>query len=85
MIPLMRVPDMAEDVSSAVASVLASGFIGQGPKVDQFERELGQRIGNPRVATVNSGTSGLHLGLRLATSSGGAERAWLAGEAEPGR
>jgi dTDP-4-amino-4,6-dideoxy-D-glucose/dTDP-4-amino-2,4-dideoxy-beta-L-xylose transaminase len=65
MIPLFRVADMGEDVAAAVAEVLASGFIGQGPKVAAFEEELRQRIGNPYVATVNSGTSGLHLGVRL--------------------
>ncbi len=65
MIPLMRVPSMAEDAPAAVASVLASGFIGQGPKVAEFEDALRQRIGNPYVATVNSCTSGLHLALHL--------------------
>jgi dTDP-4-amino-4,6-dideoxy-D-glucose/dTDP-4-amino-2,4-dideoxy-beta-L-xylose transaminase len=57
---------MADDASTAVAEVLASGFIGQGPKVAAFEDALRQRIGHPRVATVNSGTSGLHLALHLA-------------------
>ena len=66
MIPLLKVPTMADDVSAAISEVLASGFIGQGPRVAAFEDALRERIGNPCLATVNSGTSGLHLALHLA-------------------
>lgn len=66
MIPLLRVAPMAEGAPAAVAEVLASGYLGQGPKVEAFEEALRQRIGNPYVAAVNSGTSGLHLALHLA-------------------
>jgi dTDP-4-amino-4,6-dideoxy-D-glucose/dTDP-4-amino-2,4-dideoxy-beta-L-xylose transaminase len=65
MIPLMRVPKISEEASAAVAEVLASGFIGQGPKVKAFETALQERIGNPYVAAVNSCTSGLQLALRI--------------------
>src|ERR1700722_14524976 len=79
MIPLMRTPLMAEDAAAAVASVLASGFLGQGPKVAEFEDALRQRIGNPYVAAVNSATSGLHLALHLV-----AGRRNGSGDASPG-
>lgn len=63
-IPLFRVA-MAESAAARVAETLASGFVGQGPRVDEFEAALAARIGNPRVVTVNSGTSALHLALHL--------------------
>jgi len=43
-----------------------SGFIGQGPKVDEFEFELSKYFNNKNVLTVNAGTSAIHLALRLA-------------------
>jgi dTDP-4-amino-4,6-dideoxy-D-glucose/dTDP-4-amino-2,4-dideoxy-beta-L-xylose transaminase len=64
MIPLFQVP-MSEAAPAAVAQVVGSGQIGQGAKVAEFESALAARIGNPRVATVNSGTAGLQLALRL--------------------
>ncbi|TDC08157.1 DegT/DnrJ/EryC1/StrS family aminotransferase [Nonomuraea longispora] len=70
MIPLMRV-EMSQEAGAAVSRVLAGGMIGQGPVVDEFEQALRERIGNPYVATVNSGTSGLHLALRLVTDPTG--------------
>ncbi|QUQ65438.1 DegT/DnrJ/EryC1/StrS family aminotransferase [Kutzneria sp. CA-103260] len=66
MIPLFQVP-MAEQAPAAVAAVIGSGQIGQGAKVVEFERRLAEKIGNPRVATVNSATAGLHLALHLVT------------------
>lgn len=57
---------MPESVDQPLLKVLHSGFIGQGPKVDEFEQQLGGYFGNPRVLTLNSGTSGLQLALRLA-------------------
>lgn len=62
MIPLFKVamnPDM-----SSVTQVLSSGFITQGPKVEEFEKLLGDYIGN-KVLTLNSATSGLTLAIRL--------------------
>nr|WP_236667038.1 DegT/DnrJ/EryC1/StrS family aminotransferase [Nonomuraea sp. K271] len=67
---MMRV-EMSQEAGAAVSRVLASGMIGQGPVVDEFEQALRERIGNPCVATVNSGTSGLHLALRLVTDPTG--------------
>ncbi|WP_262391269.1 DegT/DnrJ/EryC1/StrS aminotransferase family protein [Nocardiopsis sp. CNR-923] len=52
---------------------LRSGQLEHGPRVEEFEAVLGRRLGNPRVATVNCGTSGLHLALSLFT--GGPEAA----------
>lgn len=72
MIPLFKV-HMPESVMEPLKAVLMSGYIGQGPKVDEFERALIPWIGNPNVLTVNSGTSALHLALRLAGVDSGTD------------
>jgi len=64
MIPLFKV-FMSEDVLKPVQDVLMSGFIGQGPKVETFERMLKERLQNHLVVTTNSGTSADHLAVRL--------------------
>ena len=48
-----------------VGKVLDSGYIGQGPKVDEFENKLKDYFGADNIVTLNSGTSGLHLALDL--------------------
>lgn len=48
----------------AVSRVLRSGKLAQGPEVESFEREFSQTLLDGRsVVAVNSGTSGLHLGM----------------------
>lgn len=63
-VPLFRVA-MSERAPERVAEVLRSGYIGQGPRVEEFESALATRIGSPRVLTLNSATSGLHLAWHL--------------------
>lgn len=65
-IPLFKV-FMAppEELDIPVTSVLHSGFVTQGPKVEEFEEMLRRFFGNPRVVTLNSATSGLQLALHL--------------------
>lgn len=57
-------PIIGDDEREAVDRVLRSGMVAQGPEVAAFEKEFGAHFvnGRPTVA-VNSGTSGLHLGL----------------------
>ena len=64
MIPLFKV-FMAPTAKEKVGEVLDSGYIGQGPKVDEFENQLGKYFGNKKVITTNAGTSALHLALHL--------------------
>jgi perosamine synthetase len=64
---------MPKSVDKPLLDVLHSGFIGQGKKVDEFEKKLGLYFGNRKVLTLNSGTSGLHLALRLANVGHGDE------------
>ena len=63
-IPLFKVY-MAPTAKEKVGEVLDSGYIGQGPKVDEFEMQLGRYFGNEKVVTTNAGTSALHLALHL--------------------
>ena len=63
-IPLFKV-FMADTAAEEVAKVLNSGYIGQGPKVEQFENQLKKYFNHDYVQTVNSGTSALHLALHL--------------------
>lgn len=64
---------MPKSVDKPLLEVLHSGFIGQGKKVDEFEEKLSQYFGNDKVLTLNSGTSGLQLALRLANVGYGDE------------
>ena len=66
-IPLFKV-SMAENVMDDLGPVLSSGYIGQGPKVDEFESLLQDFLGNPCCSVVNAGTSGLHLALHIIKS-----------------
>ena len=64
MIPLFKV-FMSDKASDKVGEVLNSGFIGQGPKVDEFEDKLKDFIGNKFISTTNSATAAEHLALHL--------------------
>ena len=57
-------PLIGDEERAAVDRVLRSGMLAQGPEVAAFEKEFSEHfeLGRACVA-VNSGTSGLHLGL----------------------
>jgi dTDP-4-amino-4,6-dideoxygalactose transaminase len=56
---------MAPTAADEVAKVLNSGYIGQGPKVEEFENYLKEYFNHDYIQTINSGTSALHLALHL--------------------
>lgn len=57
-------PLIGDEERAAVDRVLRSGMIAQGPEVAAFETEFAEHFGLGRACVaVNSGTSGLHLGL----------------------
>jgi len=56
---------MSPNAAVETSKVLNSGYIGQGPKVEQFEQDIREFLNSDRVITLNSGTSGLHLALHL--------------------
>ena len=64
MIPLFKV-FCADDVCDRLKVVFDSGYIGQGEKAEEFETALRERFQSDYVATLNSGTSALHLALHL--------------------
>lgn len=64
MIPQFKVY-MNESTGDELNRVLYSGYIGQGPKVEEFEAALKEKLGFSSAVTVNSGTSALTLALRL--------------------
>ena len=64
-IPLFKV-FMPETVIEPLRHVLFSGYIGEGPKVAEFEQQLAPRFANKNVLALNNGTAALQLALRLA-------------------
>jgi len=65
MIPLFKV-HMSSTVANEIVPTLYSGWIGQGPKVAEFETALSRQFHNPRVLGLSAGTHGLHLALHMA-------------------
>ncbi|MET1153669.1 aminotransferase class I/II-fold pyridoxal phosphate-dependent enzyme [Arthrobacter sp.] len=60
-------PIIGDEERAAVDAVLVSGMLAQGSEVAAFEQEFSQVLLDGRHAVaVNSGTSGLHLGLLAA-------------------
>ena len=56
---------MASTAADEVAKVLNSGYIGQGPKVEEFEKQLKEHFNHDYVLTLNAGTSVLHMALHM--------------------
>ncbi|MFH1841348.1 MAG: DegT/DnrJ/EryC1/StrS family aminotransferase [Candidatus Nealsonbacteria bacterium] len=64
-IPLFY-PYISPRVYPAVKKVLKTKFIGQGPRIQEFEKAFGKKIGAKYCVSVNSGTASLHLAYILA-------------------
>ena len=64
-IPFSR-PEFDEAEARAVAEVLASGWVAQGPKVAQFEELFAERVGARHAVATTSCTTALHLALVVA-------------------
>lgn len=65
LIPLFTV-HMPQEVDEPLLKTLYSGYIGQGPRVEEFESLLKSYFGTKNVLTLNNGTAAIHLALRLA-------------------
>lgn len=70
-IPLLRV-FMSDAAPDAVAKTLRSGYVGQGPRVEEFEAALVPWVGR-RGVTTHSGTTALTLALQLTGVGPGTE------------
>ena len=62
-IPIVR-PLLGEAEVEAVAGVIRSGWVAQGPEVAAFEHELAAAVGAPHAVAVSSCTAALELCLR---------------------
>ena len=61
-IPVLQ-PSIGQEEIDAVSEVMRSGWLGLGPKTEQFEREFSTFAGTRFTSALNSGTAALHLAL----------------------
>lgn len=64
-IPLLKVY-MAKEVDGPLLEVIHSGYIGEGPRVKEFEDNLKAYFNTPYLTTLNNGTAGLTLAYHMA-------------------
>src|SRR5215813_9537687 len=62
MIPVMR-PWLGNEEAEAAAEAVASGWVAQGPRVQEFEEAFAAAIGAPHAVAVSSCTAALHLAM----------------------
>jgi len=68
-IPVFR-PSYGEEEFEAVREVLASGWVGLGPRTAEFEKRFAEYLGVAHAVALNSGTAALHLAMLLADVDG---------------
>ncbi|HEX3648697.1 MAG TPA: DegT/DnrJ/EryC1/StrS family aminotransferase [Pseudonocardiaceae bacterium] len=56
-------PELGTAEAEAVAEVIASGWVAQGPRVAEFERRFAEHVGAAQGVAVSSCTTALHLAL----------------------
>ncbi len=71
-IPLFR-PLVREDAVDAVAEVLRSGWLGMGPRTQDFEHAFAAYVGAPHCVGLSSGTAAIQLALRVLDLPPGSE------------
>lgn len=59
----MSSPDLTPAETDAVLQVLQTPYLSIGPQLEAFERAFAEFVGVSHAVAVNSGTSGLHLGV----------------------
>jgi dTDP-4-amino-4,6-dideoxygalactose transaminase len=71
-VPVM-IPWFGEAEADAVAEVVRSGWVAQGPRVKAFETAFAARVSTKDAVAVSNCTTGLHLALVLAGIGAGDE------------
>ena len=71
-IPLAR-PELGPREEELLLEVVRSGALSLGPKLEQFERDFADWLGDGYALAVSSGTAALHLGVRAMGWSEGDE------------
>jgi perosamine synthetase len=71
-IPFSR-PTLRGDEGDAVAQVIASGWVSQGPRVREFEAAFAERVGAAEAVAVSNCTVALQLALHVAGIGSGDE------------
>lgn len=61
-IPVMK-PHLGEAEAQAAAEAVMSGWVAQGPRVAEFERQFAAAVGSSHAVALSSCTTALHLGL----------------------
>jgi len=69
MIPVAK-PDVGDQELAQVKEALETGWIGLGPKVNEFESKFSERFSHNHVIATNSGTSALDLSIKASDLSG---------------
>ncbi len=67
----MSSPDLDQSDQEAVLETLKTNYLSIGPKIKAFESQICKFTGAKHAIGVNSGTSGLHLGIRALNISQG--------------
>src|SRR5258708_38117999 len=62
LIPVFR-PNYGQEEIDAISEVIKSGWIGLGPKTEEFEKEFARYVEAPFAIALNSATAALHLSL----------------------
>ncbi len=69
----VSIPSLDEETIDAVSQVLRSGWLATGAVTERFEKDLADYFGVSHVATITSGTAGLHLSIVAAGIPAGSE------------
>lgn len=72
MIPITR-PAVGDEEANAAADAVRSGWLSQGPRVQEFERIIAARVGAKHAIATSNCTTALHLALLEAGVSPGDE------------
>lgn len=61
-IPISK-PSLGSKEAKAAAKVILSGWVTQGPKVEEFEKKFAKYVGSKYAVAISSCTTALHLAL----------------------